>query len=162
MARLEATVTSGYSISGHAFPLVTDNLGNLQVAGTVTTSGTHTITGSVTVTNQYETQAVSGTVQVSGTHTITGSVTVTNQYATQAVSGTVQVSGTHTITGSVTINNAVTAYNGLNVPIHDYIGLTYDGSSNLTGVNYQKNSVSVATLTLGYTSANALSSVTRT
>jgi len=135
MARLEATVTSGYSISGHAFPLVTDNLGNLQVAGTVTTSGTHTITGSVTVTNQY---------------------------ATQAVSGTVQVSGTHTITGSVTINNAVTAYNGLNVPIHDYIGLTYDGSSNLTGVNYQKNSVSVATLTLGYTSANALSSVTRT
>ena len=135
MARLEATVTSGYSISGHAFPLVTDNLGNLQVAGTVTTSGTHTITGSVTVTNQYETQAVSGTVQVSGTHTITG---------------------------SVTINNAVTAYNGLNVPIHDYIGLTYDGSSNLTGVNYQKNSVSVATLTLGYTSANALSSVTRT
>lgn len=52
---------------------------------------------------------------------------------------------------------------GLEIPSHDYIGMTYTGS-NLTGVTYKIGGSSgtiVATLTLGYDGNDNLISVTR-
>ena len=52
--------------------------------------------------------------------------------------------------------------NGLSIPEHDYIGLTYT-SGNLTGVTYKNGGSSgttVATLTLAYSGSN-LTSVTK-
>lgn len=52
---------------------------------------------------------------------------------------------------------------GLDIPTHDYVGLTYTGSD-LTGVVYKTggaNGTTVAALTLAYTNGN-LTSVTRT
>lgn len=52
---------------------------------------------------------------------------------------------------------------GLEIPSHDYIGMTYTGS-NLTGVTYKIGGVggtAVATLTLSYDGNSNLTSVTR-
>lgn len=60
--------------------------------------------------------------------------------------------------------NPVPVASGLEIPKHDYIGLTYDGSNNLTGVVYKINGASgttVATLSLTYSGGN-LTSVSRT
>jgi len=53
--------------------------------------------------------------------------------------------------------------NGLSVPEHDYIALTYTGS-NLTGVVYKtggSGGTTVATLVLTYDGSNNLTSVTK-
>ena len=52
---------------------------------------------------------------------------------------------------------------GLNIPTHDYLGLSYTGS-NLTGVVYKlggSGGATVATLTLGYDGSDNLISVTK-
>ena len=52
---------------------------------------------------------------------------------------------------------------GLSIPKHDYISLTYTGS-NLTGVVYKSggsSGVTVATLVLAYDGSNNLTSVTK-
>lgn len=58
---------------------------------------------------------------------------------------------------------------GLSIPKHDYIALTYVAAGNGTGeietVTYKSGGASgttVATLTLGYDSSNRLNAVTRT
>lgn len=59
--------------------------------------------------------------------------------------------------------SALATVQGLGVPAHDYIGLTYTGS-NLTGVVYKSGGASgttVATLTLAYDGNNNLTSVTK-
>lgn len=53
--------------------------------------------------------------------------------------------------------------NGLSIPEHDYIALSYTGS-NLTGVVYKtggSNGTTVATLTLTYDGSNNLTSITK-
>jgi hypothetical protein len=52
---------------------------------------------------------------------------------------------------------------GLDIPVHDYIDMSYTGS-NLTGVVYKSGGsggTTVATLTLGYDGGNNLTSVTK-
>jgi hypothetical protein len=52
---------------------------------------------------------------------------------------------------------------GLEIPAHDYIGMTYTGS-NLTGVVYKdggSGGTTVATLTLTYDGSSNLTSVTK-
>lgn len=49
---------------------------------------------------------------------------------------------------------------GLSIPEHDYISLSYDSSSNLTGVIYKtggSSGITVATLTLAYSGSNLVS-----
>jgi hypothetical protein len=53
---------------------------------------------------------------------------------------------------------------GLEIPTHDYISNTYDGSGNLTGVAYYRGGSGgklVATLTLTYNVSGNLLTVTR-
>jgi len=53
---------------------------------------------------------------------------------------------------------------GLEIPTHDYISNTYDGSGNLTIVEYYRGGSGgrlVATLTLTYNASNSLLTVTR-
>jgi len=53
---------------------------------------------------------------------------------------------------------------GLEIPTHDYISNTYDGSGNLTIVQYYRGGSGgrlVATLTLTYNVSNSLLTVTR-
>ena len=53
---------------------------------------------------------------------------------------------------------------GLEIPTHDYISNTYDGSGNLTSVEYYRGGGSgklVATLTLTYNASNSLLTVAR-
>jgi hypothetical protein len=77
------------------------------------------------------------------------------------------------ITGPVTVSNEVEVKNdsgnpiptveGLSIPEHDYIALTYTGS-NLTGVVYKDGGAggtTVATLTLAYDGNDNLTSVTK-
>ena len=77
------------------------------------------------------------------------------------------------ITGPVTVSNEVEVKNdsgnpiptveGLSIPEHDYIALTYTGS-NLTGVVYKtggSGGTTVATLTLAYDGNDNLTSVTK-
>jgi hypothetical protein len=77
------------------------------------------------------------------------------------------------ITGPVTVSNEVEVKNdsgnpiptiqGLEIPAHDYIGMTYTGS-NLTGVVYKdggSGGTTVATLTLAYDGNDNLTSVTK-
>lgn len=62
-----------------------------------------------------------------------------------------------------THSEQVFALNGLKIPNHDYISLSYTGS-NLTGVIYKKGGsggATVATLTLTYDGSGNLTSVTR-
>jgi hypothetical protein len=155
MPRLEGTIADTYSTSGDSKSVQVDSSGKLIISSFPTTTG------------------VSGLPLTIGVSGLPLTIGVSGLPATHAVSGTVMISGTHTITGTVTVSDTprtlglssvstpITAFGGLDVPIHDYIGLSYDGSSNLTGVDYQKSSVTVATLTLGYTSSNALSSVSK-
>lgn len=68
-------------------------------------------------------------------------------------------------TASVTDDGAlkVDALEGLDIPAHDYISLSYTGS-NLTGVVYKSGGsggTTVATLTLAYDGSNNLISVTK-
>lgn len=52
---------------------------------------------------------------------------------------------------------------GLSIPAHDYIGLSYTGS-NLTGVTYKtggSGGTTVATLVLAYDGSNNLTSITK-
>lgn len=77
------------------------------------------------------------------------------------------------ITGPVTVSNEVEVKNdsgnpvptiqGLEIPAHDYISMTYTGS-NLTGVVYKdggSGGTTVATLTLAYDVNDNLTSVTK-
>jgi hypothetical protein len=77
------------------------------------------------------------------------------------------------ITGPVTVSNEVEVKNdsgnpiptiqGLEIPAHDYIGMTYTGS-NLPGVVYKdggSGGTTVATLTLAYDGNDNLTSVTK-
>jgi len=53
---------------------------------------------------------------------------------------------------------------GLEIPLHDYISNTYDGSGNLTSVVYKRGGSggkTVATLTLTYDANDNLLTVTR-
>ena len=53
---------------------------------------------------------------------------------------------------------------GLEIPTHDYISNTYDGSGNLTTVTYKRDGASgitVATLTMTYDANDNLLTVTR-
>lgn len=53
---------------------------------------------------------------------------------------------------------------GLEIPTHDYISNSYDGSGNLTGVVYKRGGASgrtVATLTLTYDANDNLLTVTK-
>ena len=59
--------------------------------------------------------------------------------------------------------NPIPTIEGLSIPEHDHIGLSYTGS-NLTGVVYKTGGPSgttVATLTLAYDGSNNLTSVTK-
>ena len=59
--------------------------------------------------------------------------------------------------------NPIPTIEGLSIPAHDYIGMTYTGS-NLTGVVYKSGGsggTTVATLTLAYDGSNNLTSVTK-
>ncbi|UOF79272.1 hypothetical protein [Caudoviricetes sp.] len=65
--------------------------------------------------------------------------------------------------GDGTYSEEVFALNGLKIPNHDYISLSYTGS-NLTGVVYKtggSSGTTVATLTLAYDGSSNLTSVTR-
>jgi len=65
--------------------------------------------------------------------------------------------------GDGTYSEEVFALNGLKIPNHDYISLSYTGS-NLTGVVYKtggSGGTTVATLTLTYDGSNNLLTVTR-
>ena len=53
---------------------------------------------------------------------------------------------------------------GLFVPPHDYVDLSYDGSNNLTGVVFKRGGsggATVCTLTLAYDGSNNLTSITK-
>lgn len=68
---------------------------------------------------------------------------------------------THNIT--VGRNSAQQVIEGLSIPEHDFISLSYTGS-NLTGVVYKfggSGGLTVATLTLAYDGSNNLISVTK-
>lgn len=68
---------------------------------------------------------------------------------------------THNI--SVGSNCAQQVIEGLSIPEHDYISLSYTGS-NLTGVVYKfggSGGLTVATLTLAYDGSNNLTSITK-
>jgi len=59
--------------------------------------------------------------------------------------------------------NPIPTIEGLSIPEHDYISLTYTGS-NLTGVVYKtggSGGTTVATLTLAYDGSDNLTSVTK-
>lgn len=59
--------------------------------------------------------------------------------------------------------NPVPVMSGLQIPTHDYVGLTYT-NNNLTGVTYKtggSGGTTVATLTLAYDGNNNLTSVTK-
>jgi hypothetical protein len=59
--------------------------------------------------------------------------------------------------------NPIPTVEGLSIPEHDYIALTYTGS-NLTGVEYKDGGAggtTVATLTLAYDGSDNLTSVTK-
>jgi hypothetical protein len=59
--------------------------------------------------------------------------------------------------------NAIPTIQGLEIPAHDYIAMTYTGS-NLTGVVYKdggSGGTTVATLTLAYDVNDNLTSVTK-
>jgi hypothetical protein len=59
--------------------------------------------------------------------------------------------------------NPIPTIEGLEIPAHDYIALSYTGT-NLTGVTYKEGGASgttVATLTLAYDGSNNLTSVTK-
>jgi hypothetical protein len=61
------------------------------------------------------------------------------------------------------VSGAVSVLEGLSIPEHDYISLSYTGS-NLTGVVYKtggSGGTTVATLTLTYDGSNNLTSVTK-
>ena len=61
------------------------------------------------------------------------------------------------------IGSALATVQGLSIPAHDHIALSYTGS-NLTGVTYKSGGASgstVATLTLAYDGSNNLTSVTK-
>jgi hypothetical protein len=78
-------------------------------------------------------------------------------YKVSTVSGIpLFTSGTTSVTGTVNV------LNGLSIPAHDYIDLTYSGST-LTGVVYKESGAggsTVATLALAY-SGSVLTSVTK-
>jgi hypothetical protein len=59
--------------------------------------------------------------------------------------------------------NPIPTIEGLEIPAHDYIALSYTGT-NLTGVTYKEGGsggTTVATLTLAYDGSNNLTSVTK-
>jgi hypothetical protein len=90
-------------------------------------------------------------------------VQITNSTA-MPVSGVMTVTGgTIAITGgTVSVTGDVDVLQGLAIPQHDYISLTYSGSS-LTGVVYKdggSGGSTVATLALTYSGSN-LTSVTK-
>ena len=65
--------------------------------------------------------------------------------------------------GSITVDGTVKSLTGLEVPAHDYIGMTYTGSD-LTGVVYKtggSGGTTVATLVLAYDGSGNLTSVTK-
>lgn len=58
--------------------------------------------------------------------------------------------------------NEVAVRQGLAIPTHDHVALSYDGNGNLTGVVYRQGGSGgavVATLTLAYDGSNNLTSV---
>lgn len=62
------------------------------------------------------------------------------------------------------IEDPIRALSGLSIPSHDYAGLTYDVSGNLTGVTYKSGGSSgtlVATLVLVYDAESNLISVSK-
>lgn len=52
--------------------------------------------------------------------------------------------------------NPIPIVTGLEIPYHNQISLSYDGSNNLTGVAYSVSGVGVATLSLSYDGSNNL------
>lgn len=86
---------------------------------------------------------------------------------TYALATTAEITGDVTIGAAVEVSNdagnAIPIVEGLSIPVHDYIALSYTGS-NLTGVVYKTGGASgttVATLTLAYDGSSNLVSVTR-
>ena len=65
--------------------------------------------------------------------------------------------------GDGTYSEIISALDGMSIPAHDYIGLSYTGD-NLTGVVYKTGGASgttVGTLTIAYDESNTMISVTR-
>ena len=65
--------------------------------------------------------------------------------------------------GDGTFSPSVVSIDGMKIPVHDYISMSYT-NSNLTGVIYKiggSSGTTVATLTLAYDGSNNLTSVTR-
>lgn len=56
-------------------------------------------------------------------------------------------------------DNPIPVFSGLQIPYHNQISMSYDGSNNLVGVAYSLNNVGVATLTLSYSGSNLISVV---
>ena len=74
-----------------------------------------------------------------------------------------KVKVTNDSSNPATVSGTVNALQGLSIPEHDYIDMTYSGTT-LTGVVYKtggSGGAVVATLVLGYDGSNNLTSVTK-
>lgn len=74
-----------------------------------------------------------------------------------------KVKVTNDSSNPATVSGTVNALQGLSIPEHDYIDMTYNGTT-LTGVVYKtggSGGAVVATLALGYDGSNNLISVTK-
>ena len=74
-----------------------------------------------------------------------------------------KVKVTNTSSSPVTVSGTVNALQGLSIPEHDYIDMTYSGTT-LTGVVYKtggSGGTVVATLALAYDGSSNLISVTK-
>lgn len=67
--------------------------------------------------------------------------------------------------GIVTVSNdssdPISIVSGLEIPYHNQVSMTYDGSNNLTGVAYSVSGVGVATVTMTYDGSNNLTFIER-
>lgn len=95
--------------------------------------------------------------------TLTGPVTVSNEVEVKNDSGSpIPVAGP--LTDTQLRANAIATLQGLSIPAHDYVSLSYT-SGNVTGVTYKTGGsagTTVATLTLAYDGSGNLTSVART
>ena len=74
-----------------------------------------------------------------------------------------KVKVTNDSSNPATVSGTINALQGLSIPEHDYIDMTYSGA-NLTGVVYKtggSGGTTVATLTLAYDGSNNLTSITK-
>lgn len=70
--------------------------------------------------------------------------------------------GTHA--ERVAVGGTVATLEGLSIPAHDYVGMTYDAAGNVSSVTYKTGGsagTTVATLTLAYDASGNLTSVTK-